>query len=148
MAVDAAGAITGLDAQIAALESAADPAEVERLVAKLSALGSPIQSEGEEKRQMRDLFQKQLELLQGVGIRVDALKALRSRKLDLLRSLWLRAIELRAAANDENRMSHSADRMRELCAELAQLSGGSLRTPGLTAQAAEAISAAPTIERK
>jgi len=147
LALDLAGSVAGLDGQIASLETAADPAEAGRLVAKLSALGSPIPSEGEEKRQMRDLFQKQLDLLRGLGTRVDALKAARAGRIEWLKALWLQAVELRAATGDAGRTNRATGRMRTLCAEIAQQLGPSSVTRRFVDEATEAISDAPTIER-
>ncbi len=148
IAIDLAGAIASLDREIASLAGAVDPAEAERLVEKISALGPPAPNEGEARSQMRDLFQKQLDLQRSVGARLDGLKALRSRRLEFLRALWLQAVDLRAAENDAGKTSRTNDRIQNLCVEIAQQLGPSPVTRAFADEATEAISENPTIERK
>ena len=140
---DLALAVEALDREIASLAGAADAAEMDRLVAKLEALGAPSVDEGSAKSQMRDMFQKQLDLLRGFASRLEELKAKRARLLELLRRLWRQAIELPGAVNDAARTSGATDRIRTLCAEIAGQLGGT----SANLQATEAISEAPTIER-
>ncbi|MEO8501641.1 MAG: serine/threonine-protein kinase, partial [Vicinamibacteria bacterium] len=143
VASDLALAIERLDREVTSLAGAADAAEVGRLAAKLAALGAPSADEGVAKGQMRDMFQKQLDLLRGFESRLEELKAKRARRLELLRRLWLQAIELPATVNDAPGTSGAADRIRTLCAEIAGQLGGISPHP----QATEGISEAPTIER-
>lgn len=125
-----------------------DPSEIARLADKLAALGSAPPNEGEARAQMRDLFQKQLDLLRGFESQLEGLKAGRVRRLELLRALWLQAVELRAAGGDAGRTSRATGRIRTLCAEIAQQLGPSSITQAFADQATEAISDNPTIERK
>lgn len=135
--------LTKLDQEIASLGEVPDPAEIDRLAAKIQALGPPHGGEGGAKTQMRDLLQKQIELHRGVDARIEKLKAQRSRQHDLLRALWQQALALRAAASDPGRLHQSSERLRSLCTEIESGLGG------LDTQAAtEAISDAPTIERR
>ena len=144
-AVDAAralaAAIAALDAEIASLASNADPAERERLQAKLVALGPAPLNEAEPRRQMRELLQKQLDLLRGFESRLEGLKAGRAKRFELLRALWRHAIDLRAAANDPARGDRATGRIRALCAEITQHLQGREVGPD------PAMSDAPTIER-
>ena len=136
-------AIDRLDGEIASLAEAAEGTEVDRLTARLSALGMPSADEGAAKSQMRDMLQKQLDLLRGFESRLEELKGKRARQLELLRRLWLQAIELPATLNDAAQTSGAADRIRTLCAEIAEKLGGTSTGQPAT----EAISEAPTIER-
>lgn len=120
-----------------------DPAEAERLAAKIAAIGPPSDRDGDGKRQMRDLLQKQLDLLRGFESRLPGLKDRRARRLELLRALWLQVTELGSAAGNDGTTSGATDRIRTLCAEIVtQMGGASADT-----EATEAISDAPTIER-
>ena len=138
-----ASSIAAVEGEIASIESAGDPAEAERLVARLAALGAPSADEGSAKSQMRDVFQKQLDLLRGFESRLGQLKTKRASQLELLRALWSQATELPVVANGAARASGAADRMRTLCAEIA----GQLGETSANLPATEAISEAPTIER-
>jgi hypothetical protein len=135
--------LAATEVEITSLKSAVDPAEVERLVAKLSDLGSHHPHEGAAKGQMRDMFQKQLDLLRGFESRLKGLRARSARQLELLRRLWLHVDELAASSTDGARLSRAAAGINALCAEIAG------RFPGISANspATEATSEAPTLER-
>ena len=136
-----AASIAALDAEIASLSASVDPAERERLESRLAALGPAPPSEDVGRRQMRDLLQKQFDLLRGFESRLGSLKAGRAKRLDLLRALWLQAVDLRAAANDPAKEGPATGRIRALCAEITQHLNGAGTNP------TAAISDAPTIER-
>jgi hypothetical protein len=140
-AASLASAIAGLDAEIASLSSNADTAERERLETKLAALGPAPPNEDEARRQMRELLQRQLDLLRGFESRLEALRAVRTKRFELLRALWRQAIDLREAANDPGREAHATGRIRALCAEIAQHLDGAGTNPTV------AITEAPTMER-
>ena len=138
-----ANSIAAVEEEIASLKGAVDPAEGERLVAKLAALGGPLPTEGVAKGQMRDMFQQQLDLLRGFESRLDQLETRRGAQLALLRTLRSRATDLPAMANDAARSSGAAARISALCAEI----DGRLGETSADLHATEAISEAPTIER-
>ena len=142
-ALNLAGAIGVMDGEIASLEGSADPAEAERLAAKITALGPASASEGEGKGQMRDLFQKQLDLLRGFESRLEGLKARRARQLELLRALWRQAVDLKTAMDDPGKNRGATDRIRTLCAEIAR----QVDRSSATRQFDPAITDSPTIER-
>jgi hypothetical protein len=136
-----AGAIVLLDVEIANLASNADPTERERLEARLTTLGPAPPDEAEARRQMRELLQKQLDLLRGFESPLEGLRARRAQRFELLRALWREAVDLRAGGNDPKRGDRATGRIRALCAEITQHldeAGGSPTA---------AISDAPTIER-
>jgi predicted Ser/Thr protein kinase len=132
-----------LDAEITSLSSGADPAEPERLAAKIASLGAAQAGEGEAKSQMRELLEKQLALLRGVESRLEGLKARRSRQLDLLRALWQQAQALASAGADPSRTSGATDRIDALCAEITDHADASSATRDLD----PAMTESPTIER-
>ena len=57
--------VAAIDAELKSLSGGADPAEASRLAAKIGAMGPTHPSDGEAKRQMRELLDKQLVLLRG-----------------------------------------------------------------------------------
>jgi len=133
--------IAALDAEIASLASNVDTAEGARLEGKLAALGSPPPGEDDARRQMRELLQKQFDLLKGFESRLEHLKGGRDKRFELLRALWRQSLDLRAVANDPSRQDRADASIRTLCAEINRhLDGaGHLTT--------SALSDAPTMER-
>jgi hypothetical protein len=91
--------------------------------------------------QVRELLQKQFDLLRGFESRLESLKAGRAKRFDLLRALWLQAVDLCSAGNDAGKESRATGRIRALCAEITQHLDGAGPSP------TAAISDAPTIER-
>ena len=102
-------AFEAADREHAALEADADPAEEGRLAARLDALGPEAATEGEARRQMRELMRRQLELVRALPARIDAVAARR-------RALAGRLEELRTAVEQLAHEQAPMSRMRALCA--------------------------------
>ncbi|MBK5256152.1 MAG: hypothetical protein JJE39_08980 [Vicinamibacteria bacterium] len=141
-----ADAITSLDKQIAGLARALDHEEARRLVDKLAALG-PDGGPADENREVREILQKQLDTVRGLEARIGDAKARRAERFELLKALWLQAVELRAATGDADRTNRTTGRIRTLCAEIAQQLGPSPVTRAFADEATEAIRENPTIEK-
>ncbi len=135
--------ITSIDAEIKSLAAGHDPTEAERLAARIEAMGPSQASEGEARRQMRELLDKQLALLRGVESRIETLKARRGRQLDLLRTLWQQTEVLVLSGGDDPRAKNAAASIEALCDE-----AGSEQTIAQTRDVDPALSDAPTIERR
>jgi len=106
-----------LDSEIQSLGSGAELGEAVRLAARLEAMGPVHAGEGEAKGQMRELLEKQLDILRGVESRLETLKARRARQLGLLRSLWQETEVLVLNASDASRARNAAASIDALCRE-------------------------------
>ncbi len=109
-----AAAIAAGDRQIESLAGTIDPREAERLAERLSALGPPTPGENDDRRQMRELFQKQLDVARRVEARLREANAERARRVELLRALWQAAREHADASAPER----NVDRLRGLLREV------------------------------
>ena len=138
-----AQAVAALDHQIGALVSAVDPAETKRLADRLGALG-PDRGPSDINREVREILLRQLEAVRVIESRIEEARSRRTQRFELLKTLWLQAVELRAAANDAPSASHPTDRLRRLLAQIDQ-TGGSKTNP--VDSATEALPEAPTLER-
>ncbi|MCM2257195.1 MAG: serine/threonine protein kinase [Vicinamibacteria bacterium] len=135
-----AAAIQALDSQCAALAAGVDAAETVRLADKLATLGPARASEPVERGQMRELLQKQLDVLRGVEARVAAVQARRSRLIDLLRRLFASARDLTATPEASREGRHAP--VRAIVAEIeAELATASAPAP------VAALTNLPTLER-
>jgi len=136
-------AVERLDQDIASLAAGMDATEIDRLVEKIAALGTPTSEEGAGKRQMRDLFQKQLDLLGGLGARVEELKKDREKRFALLRSLWQEVVGLGSVGGDPDVSSRARTQIATLCAEAGALEDPSPATSSLGPD----LTDSPTMER-
>jgi predicted Ser/Thr protein kinase len=142
-ALQARQALHSLDAELQALEREYDAPEAKRLEEKLAALGEPRGEEPSERRQMRELIEKQAALLRGVAARLDSGRRERSRRLQQLEALWLQADALRSPASARN--PESVARLHTLCAEME--SGGFAALETMPQSRASAPSDAETLGR-
>ncbi|MEX2177520.1 MAG: serine/threonine-protein kinase, partial [Gemmatimonadaceae bacterium] len=112
-----AAAIDVMDSEIAVLARNADPADEERLNARLVALGPETVGGGESaaQREMRHLYASQLALLSRIARQREEMDRRRSRYAELLRTVWLQLSTLRAEhAGDELRAADLTDQIRHL----------------------------------
>jgi hypothetical protein len=78
-----AESVATLDREIDALGQAIDPVEVQRLRAKLEAIG-----QGEDSREVREVVQKQLELVLSLETKVVDMKSRKVRHVAALQAMW------------------------------------------------------------
>jgi hypothetical protein len=110
---DCRDSIDDLDRQIESLRRDLDPDEGRRLGAKLAGLGDAREGEPDERRQLRELLARQLELQLGLEGAIAEHQKERDRKLATLRRL-----RDRAAAVDGPDGAAAEDRLRHLCLRL------------------------------
>jgi hypothetical protein len=145
LARDLSKRLLDLDRDIAGLGRDADPAEARRLSERLAALGPESPTEAGERRQMRQLLQKQSDLMGSLAARLATAEALRARLLQVLGRLWEETTRL-AERRGPTSGSIGA-RLRTLCAELAQQAGRAGDAPGSDAcDARAAVEDQPTRE--
>ena len=119
-------ATEAIDKEVARLRKDVDSAETGRIEQRLAALGERTEGEGEERREMRELLTKHLDLARRLAARLQEKVALRARLADLLKELWRELARLRSQA--EAGPSDSG-RVRAVCTEVerharAAASGG------------------------
>ena len=136
-------ALAALDHQIGALASAVDPAEAKRLVDRIAAL-DPDRGPNDLNREVREILQKQLDAVRSLESRIEETKSRRARRFELLKALWVQAVDLRTAAGDPVRISSATDRLRRLFAQIDQAGGSEANAVD---SATEALPEAPTLER-
>lgn len=108
------------DREIAELARNLEPGEEERLVAKIEALAA-LPGRDDEYAPMRMLLEKQLELIRGLSGRIEQARAIRNRRVEMLRTLALHLASLRArSAETATDVSSLTDRVRTLCDEIAR----------------------------
>ena len=101
--------------EIAALERHASAAEHDRLVAQLDALGS--MPDGNEARELADVLQRQLEVVQRMRVRSELLARERAYGVELLRGMW-RQLSLASAPDSIGAADSRHERLRALLAEI------------------------------
>ena len=113
-------ALEALEQEQAALARDADPAEIARIEARVRQLDATGAS-GSEQLQMRDLLATQLDLMRRLVARGEQIGARRLRLEEMLRALWLQLSTLRAnAANRDTATEGITDRIRDVCAAVAE----------------------------
>jgi hypothetical protein len=114
--------IQEVDREIQSLAMDSDPQEKARVRARLDSLGAPQPGEAEERRKMRSLFAQQAQLLDELERRLAEAGERRTRRVELLKSLWLELANLRAevARNGPNR-GPTSGRVRALCARISAM---------------------------
>jgi hypothetical protein len=131
-----------LDREIAQLGRDADPRERQRLHERLLALAEPAPDEPDERSRMRALLQQQMKLMGALEARLSAAGERRSRRLEMLKELWLEVANLRAhAAGRVAGRGGTTDRLRALCDRIA----AAYATP--TAEVGDGGDDAPTLAR-
>lgn len=106
--------IEGFEKQIADLARNVDAGEEQRLEEKIAALGGAA-----EGAPMRDLLEKQLELIRSMEARIEVAKANRSRHAEMLKTLALHMTALRAKAMEApSKVGSLSDDVRALCGEI------------------------------
>jgi hypothetical protein len=137
-------AIEHADREISELARNLEPGEEQRLADKIEAL-APVSGRGDENAPMRQLLEKQLELIRGLSGRVEEARAARSRRVEMLKTLNLHLASLRArSAETPSEVRSLSERVRALCDEIG--SQGVAFSEGATV-AGSGIDAMPTRER-
>lgn len=95
-----ADALEAAERRIESLARDADPAEQTRLERRLAELGESQPGESDAQRRMRALVEEQLELGRSLTDQLAASRARRDRLLDLLKTLWLHVVNLKARATE------------------------------------------------
>jgi serine/threonine-protein kinase len=114
-------AIEQCDREIAQLARDAGPAELDRLESQLSALRAESGEENTDRRELREVIQRQLEVMRRMHGRGEALSHRRTHLLHLTRGLWAQLCLVRNAASAAPQAAaHDAERLRALCAEIVE----------------------------
>jgi len=101
-----------------------NPGEEARLSEKISVLTSP------DSAPLRTLLEKQLELIAEISARIEKVKDVRNRRIEMLKMLSLHLASLRARLTDNTtEVRLLSDNVRALCDEISQHADG----PGDTA---------------
>jgi hypothetical protein len=106
------------DAEEERLSRDLDPQEAGRVRSRLAALGEALDTEPEERRRMRSLFEQQLALLGELEHRLAQVAGRRQRRVELLKSLWLEVANLKAAVTVAVD-GRTSERVQALCARIA-----------------------------
>ncbi|MEO8359618.1 MAG: serine/threonine-protein kinase [Vicinamibacteria bacterium] len=129
-----------LDKHVANLAKSFDPAEAGRLVGRIAALAPEAAENGE----LREILERQLESVRSLEARLDGAKSRRARRFELLKAVWLQAVELRSAADDAARTNQTTDRINALFAEIERHLDGS---PVTQPPGDGTITQSPTLQR-
>ena len=90
--------IDEIDEEIATLSRHGAASEVDRLTTQLVALEAA--PDGAERRELSELLQRQIDVVQRMQVRCELLAARRAHLFELLRALWRRLAMLRDAASE------------------------------------------------
>jgi serine/threonine protein kinase len=106
------------DAEIAALERDASPAEVERLSARLSSLNAE-SSPTPARRELTDLVRRELDVVRELRVACEIVSQRRAHLYAMLRGLWTQVCMVRDQAAATSSPAHPAIlRLAELCDEV------------------------------
>jgi hypothetical protein len=109
------------DKEIAELARNLEPGEEERLRDKIASM-APVAGQNDEYAPMRLLLEKQLELIRELSGRIEQAKEVRSRRIEILKTLALHVASLRARSAEEPAELRSlSDRVRAICDEIQEL---------------------------
>ncbi len=102
------------DREIAELARSVEPGEEQRLVGKVEAL-APVPGRDDENAPMRQLLEKQLELIRGLSGRIEEAREARNRRVEMLKTLNLHLASLRArSAETPTEVRSLSERVRTL----------------------------------
>ncbi len=108
------------DRDIAGLARNLEPGEEDRLADKIAAL-APTPGRTDDQAPMRQLLEKQLELVRGLQARIEEAKDTRTRRVEMLKTLSLHLATLRArSAEPTGEVRSLSDRVKALCDDIAQ----------------------------
>jgi hypothetical protein len=108
------------DKEIADLARNLEPGEEDRLADKIAAL-TPAPGRNDDHAPMRQLLEKQLELIRGLQARMEEAKDTRTRRVEMLKTLSLQLATLRArSAEPSTEVRSLSDRVKALCDDIAQ----------------------------
>jgi len=111
-------AIEHADREIAALARSLEPGEEERLADRIQALAA-VPGPEDENAPLRQLLEKQLELIRGLSARIDEARDARGRRAEMLKTLNLHLASLRArSAETPTEVRSLSERVRALCDEI------------------------------
>jgi Protein kinase domain len=109
------------DRELAELARNVEPGEEQRLVEKIESL-TGVPAHEADYAPMRSLLEQQLELIRGLSARIEAVKATRNRRIEMLRNLALHLASLRARSTETPaEMLSLTDRVRALCEDIARV---------------------------
>ncbi len=110
------------DRDVAELARNLEPGEDHRLADKIAAL-APVPGRPDDHAPMRQLLEKQLDLIRGLESRIDATRQIRARHVEMLKTLTLHLATLRArAAETPTEVRSLSDRVQSLCDDIARQS--------------------------
>jgi hypothetical protein len=112
-------AVDARDRELESLGPDASTWEVERLSARLTALGEAVPDERSERRELRELLHHQLDLVRRMRVRYNLQTQRRAQLVDQLRLLWtLLSAACDACADGSSACSEQLERVRTLCASI------------------------------
>jgi serine/threonine-protein kinase len=135
-------AIEHADGEIAALARSVEPGEQERLAGKLEALGgaAPVAA-----APMRQLLERQLELVRELTARLEGTRDDRERRVEMLKMLALHLASLRArSAEAPGEVPSLSAHVQALCDEIASQAQA---LAGARAAASRGMEHSPTLDR-
>jgi hypothetical protein len=113
------GAIQECEAEVDRLTCDASAGELDRLAAQLATLDAD-RTAGPERRELRDLLERQLGLLRRMRVRCEAISQRRARLFSLLRGLWQQLRVAHDSAVEGKTVSDvSLERVRSLLEEIS-----------------------------
>jgi hypothetical protein len=108
------------DAEIAALERDASPAELERLSARLASLSTDT-SATPARKELTELVRRELDVVRELRVACEVVSNRRAHLYAMLRGLWTQVTVVRDQAADSSSPAHPAIlRLIELCNEVRQ----------------------------
>jgi hypothetical protein len=112
-------AVEERDRELESLGHDASTQEVERLSARLAALGEVMPDERSERQELRDLLRHQLDLVRRMRVRYNLQTQRRAQLVDQLRLVWtLLCAACDACADGSAACSGQVERVRMLCASI------------------------------
>jgi len=110
--------IEQVDRDVAELARNLEPGEEQRLADKIEAL-APVPGRDDEYAPMRQLLEKQLELIRGLAARIEEARQNRNRQVEMLKTLALHLASLRArSVETPSEVRSLSDRVRALCDDI------------------------------
>jgi len=108
------------DREIAALERDANPAEVERLSARLSSLSAD-SSATPARQELTDLVRRELSVVRELRVASEIVSQRRAHLYGLMRGLWTQICTVQDQAADSSSPAHPAiARLTELCEQVTR----------------------------
>jgi serine/threonine-protein kinase len=114
-------AIDACDREVARVVPDAGPAELDRLESQLAALQPASPDESADRRDLRQLIERQLDVVRRMHAHGETLSHQRAHLLHLIRGLWAQLCLVRnVASSGPVPTARATERLRALCAEIGE----------------------------